>query len=57
MHINYLRNTKVYCMFEPLLGCFEVWDCFEQVQNPQIMQQNVNLITVWVGDDVFETFY
>ena len=54
MPINYLRNTKVYCMFEPLLGCFEVWDCFEQVQNPQIMQQNVNLITVWMGDDVFE---
>ena len=30
-------------------GCFDVWNYLEQVQNPQIMQQNANLITVWVG--------
>ena len=57
LSINYLGIAKVYCMFEQFLGVFDVWNYFEQVQNHQIMLQNVNLITGWVGDDVFETFY
>ena len=55
MLINYLDLVKVYCMFERFLGVFDVWNYFEQVQNPpNYAAKNINLIDAWVGDNVFE---